>query len=138
MAEKSDIVPTDPLSWRVTGDAETRWSWQTSVNVYRDWTSGRPASQLGDEPDVVVSLPWFMSATILDGPDKSDPDNKLRVYCIRIGKTLAFRAVFAAGIVGDEDVPRLALLAAMMIGAEHGAEIRDAIERERSRPPVAG
>jgi hypothetical protein len=134
MAEKSDIVPTKPFSWQAgeqDGGPVVKWNWSVPFNIYREWAT-KPTDQLGDL-GAKVALPWFLSATILDEADKSDPENQLRVYVLKIGETLAYRVVIAAGLVANEDVPRMALLAAMMIGAEHGAEIRDAIAAERAK-----
>jgi hypothetical protein len=105
------------------------------VNIYREWKTKTP-TLAGDET-VAVRVPWQMSAVMLEELDKSDPDGKTRVYCIGIGDTLAYRIVMNAEMAPVEDQRRIALLAAMMIGMDHGTEIRDAIERERSKPAAA-
>ena len=128
MADKSDTVPTDPFSWSAGG---SRINWSVSANVYREWENQEP-NQMGDG-DVVVNVPWVLSAGMLEDADKSDPEGALSVYCLRVGDELAYRIVMRREAMPLLDQRRCALLAAMMIGVEHGDEIRAAIASARSK-----
>jgi len=133
MTDKTDLVPDKPFAARPPG----RSNLTIAIMRYRDWATKPPTSIAdggsidGSVPGVMI--PWCISATVLDEADKSDPENQIRVYCLKIGKRLAYKMTFSGGM-GDDDIRRLALMGALVIGVEHGAEIRDAIAKERAVP----
>ena len=128
-ADKSEIVPSEPLA--CIDQIGRRHNVAISATVYRNWKE-KPETQLG-EGNVDIIVPWPLLATALTEADKSDPQNQLRVYTFQIGDRLAYKVMFTEDI-GDKDIGKLALMAALMLGVEHHAEIRDAIAIERERP----
>ena len=62
----------------------------------------------------------------LDVADKSDPNNQLRVFCIRIGDKLAYKLILS-DILGECDMRRLALMGFFMLGVEYANDVRQAL-----------
>ena len=134
MADKSEWSPDLPLGVRSALHPGGKNNMTVSIHRYRDFANKtKELSEIFGSAD--IRIPWMMNASILREADKSDPNNQLRCYGVRIGEKLAFRLTFLDTVGTEEERDRMALMAFLLLGAEHGAEIRDAIvaAREESK-----
>jgi hypothetical protein len=127
---KAQLVPDQPLACQNMAGGKANFSVQ--LMRYENWKSDAPL--IGDGGSVRVD--WPLTVTVLDGADASDPLNQLLVYHVRVGDSLAFRMTFTGAtrdMMGGAELRRFAMTALVMIGVEHGGEIRDAIAVEREK-----
>lgn len=127
---KAQLVPEQPLAFREKEGGRVNYS--VKLMRYENWKSDDPV--IGDGGSVQVD--WPLTVSVLDEADKSDPLNQLIIYTIRIGDTLAFKMTFTSAaeqFMNPPDLRRFAMAALVMVGVEHGSEIRDAIAVERKK-----
>jgi hypothetical protein len=138
MAEKSDLVPDAPLPVRDAAYAGREpFNLRIPVDRYTDWDV-EPAEFGNRTPqEVSLGIPTWMSMQVLEDADKTDPENRLRVYCLRIGKRLAYKMTFSAAVGSDSDIRRLAFMAIAQLCLEHGAEIKNSLLAESRVRKVA-
>lgn len=125
MALKSDLVPDAPLP--VRNGLLGNWS-NLTVDLVR--------IEHDVSESVSVTLPGCMNVTALEEADAADPDNRLRIYSLKIGES-AYRVTFSAAI-GEADIRRLAMMAFCILGVEHGEDIRASIAAARAKYQTSG
>ena len=92
------------------------------VAKYRDY--GRSMQYV---ENIAVKMPPPVRATALFEVDMADPLNQDRIVSVKIGDGLAYKMSFAEAEL--RNLLESAILAALMLGVEHGDEIREAIGR---------
>lgn len=118
---KARIVPLRPIAMRDRLGPKANIS--LSLMTFR-------SGEMSAGPS--VQIPWPMCFTIRDEADAADPLNQLRQYVLNIGDALVYRATLVNS-ENDDDALRLAVMAFVVLGVEHGDEIRAAIEAERRK-----
>lgn len=135
MAEKSDLVPHEPL--RIRQEVGENAALRFGINVYRDWGDGINDVGAVWDADYYAAVPPGLTVCILNEADKSDPANQLRVFTVRIGERLAYKVTLTAQCGDEREILKLGFLALFMTAVDNAAEIRDAIAAARKEAVAA-
>jgi hypothetical protein len=77
--------------------------------------------------EVAVRVPWPLSVSLFDGKSRDEA----RAVTIEIGNHLRLECAFSEDVGGDHDVHRIMMAAILMLGVQHGDEIREAVAAEK-------